>query len=188
MPSTGPHVKVARFGLGRLGGALDAAGLAPTIARDVAWKATIGGLVTYVAWQAAVAGAAALAYIDRTRGAGCRLGPLCGRVDAWGDGTLAFMALLVLTGSLAVIVAVGRIGLGLWRGRFWAGIATRLAGIGTAVGGLVLVFVGGLPWLALGLWLAFWAKRLRYEPPAWATPPEEPGRPPDPMVLEAERV
>ncbi len=151
----------------------------PQLKRNTAWWATFAGLVAFLAWQGFVLVIAALVFLGRASGR-CLVGPECQLLPNTGDFFAGFIAVAALSLSLGILSGLSKLSLAFWKQNYWTGVVLRIVGIVTAIAGLFGFLLYGVVWMAIGLWIAFWSRRL-----ALAGPPAPAG---DPNVLEGERV
>ncbi len=151
----------------------------PRLERNTAWWATFAGLVAFLAWQGVTLVVSTLVFLGRASDR-CLIGPECSILEGTSPAFVGFLALGAASLSVAILPALVKLTRAFWKQAYWTGIALRMVGIVTAVAGLFGFLVYGLVWAGIGLWIAFWSRRLQLAGP--------PARAEDPNVLEGERV
>ncbi len=162
-------------------------GVMPPLAKDTAWKATLAGLIAYMAWQG-IAMITAGRFLIGRNGNRCIVGPECGLLADTGDLFAGLVAGATLLVSLAILPWLYRLFKAVRSGQLWTPMVTNLVGKITAIGGLFGFLIGGWVWLLIGIWLSYFGKRMRMDPGTGQQPNSRPPRPPQPTVIDAERV
>lgn len=146
-------VRIWTSGLGTIG---------PKLRPNLAWRMSLALLGALGLLQTTALTGAVISFLGRATGS-CLVASVCAIEPDVGNLLSSLLAITLISASISILSVLWKLAKALRDRQGWTMIALRFTGGAAAAGGLILAWVGGLPWAVLGLGLYFVSKRLQLE-------------------------